>query len=162
MTTLLAAAQQALPGLEWGTHLDGRLLRGYCADTVVGLSIASGNVLAWVGDQQAYHDNQAQAFQWLRAQVTARRDALDAALGEPQHLGTSARDWCGMWDIARARADAAEAKLKALAAIIEEWPAFIAHSDYCGSAYPEEAWVCDCGADSARAEARRLCGVDNA
>lgn len=91
----------------------------------------------------------------LLARVAELEAALDAALGEPQHLGTSARDWCGMWDIARARADVAEAKLKALVA---SWPAHY-HRQGC-------PWgACNCGADAAnaaRAEARRLCGVDNA
>lgn len=145
--TLIDAARQALPGCEWVPHED-RFVR---TAEIVGCDHA------YLGDhyallQDAYQG--ADAAQWLRAQVTARRDALDAALGEPKHLGTSARDWCGMWDIARARADAAEAKLKA---VVASWPAHY-HRQGC--------WVggCNCGADAAnaaRAEARRLCGVDN-
>jgi hypothetical protein len=161
MTTLLDAARQALPGLDWGQEDGSAVYRMPMAPHDTHLSARTGANPAMthcVADgygQWRQFKSAAEAAQWLRAQVTARRDALDAALGEPQHLGTSARDWCGMWDIARARADVAEAKLKALVA---SWPAHY-HRQGC-------PWgACNCGADAAnaaRTEARRLCGVGNA
>jgi hypothetical protein len=138
MTTLLDAARQALPGLEWSdVGSDG-----------VPYVYGKGN-----GCEYGVFDLDDVAE--VRADAMSRRDALDAALGEPQHLGTSARDWCGMWDVARLRADAAEARLKT---VIASWPAHY-HRQGC-------PWgACNCGADAAnaaRTEARRMCGVDNA
>lgn len=83
MSELLKAARAALPGLEW----DGD-------DCEVGADIPDmGVATLW----RAPSSMQAQlsmftastmpmppvdAAEWIRAQVTARRDALDAALGE--------------------------------------------------------------------------------
>jgi hypothetical protein len=160
MTTLIEAARQALPGLDWKP--DGDDCGVFYAKCAIGTlyivePMDEGEEFgASMGcdDETVLFPRTTDAAQWLRAQVTARRDALDAALGEPQHLGTSARDWCGMWDIARARADAAEAKLKALVA---SWPI---HYHRQGCTIP-----CNCGADAAnaaRAEARRLVEVKDA
>lgn len=155
MSDLLTAARQALPGLEW--HCDGIAVAWAYPEGGagrVGINGRDGNYHAYLRDRSDHHKTPEAAAQWLRAQVTARRDALDAALGEPKHLGTSARDWCGMWDVARLRADAAEAKLKA---VVATWPAHY-HRQGC-------PWgACNCGADAAnaaRVEARRLCGVGN-
>jgi hypothetical protein len=159
MTTLLDAARQALPGLDWGQEDGSAVYRMPMAPHDTHLSARTGANPAMthcVADgygQWRQFKSAAEAAQWLRAQVTARRDALDAALGEPQHLGTSARDWCGMWDVARLRADAAEAKLKSLAGLVERW-------EYAMQAVTPQVSAIRTN-NAARTEARRLCGVDN-
>ena len=140
MSDLLTAARQALPGLEW---------KDVGSDGIPYL-YGKGN-----GCEYGVFDLDDVAE--VRADAMSRRDALDAALGEPKHLGTSARDWCGMWDVARLRADAAEAKLKALAGLV----AFRGHDTRC-NAFGDNAADCGCGYTTARTEARRLCGVGNA
>ncbi len=140
MTDLLAAARQALPGLEW-TEI-GPEVRAYIGQQLVYLTgRGSDGVFVYAGpDSHRWMPTIDEAAQWLRAQVEARRNALDAALGQ---------------------GDAAEAKRKALAPLVERWPV-------CPHWHDCAVWTrggdCTCGAaeaDLARAEARRLLGVNN-
>ncbi len=156
--TLIDAARQALPGLEW-TEI-GPEVRTYIGQQLVYLTDrGSDGVFVYAGpDSHRWMPTIDEAAQWLRAQVEGRRNALDAALGEPQHLGTSARDWCGMWDMARRRADAAATKLQALAGLVAKWDdgTHGCEVDEWGRLLP--CPQCD-EEDYARAEARRLLGV---
>lgn len=160
MSQLLDAARRALPGCEW-TEI-GPEARSFIGKQLVYLTDrGSDGVFAYAGpDAHRWLATADEAAAWLRAQVEARRDTLNAALGDSQWSRVA--ELVGMRSIAAARADAAEAKLKALAWLVAEWPT-------CPHAEPHCATVtrggdCTCGAveaDLARAEARRLLGVEN-
>ena len=88
MTALLDAARQALPGLEWETDGESAVCRVSSAPHELHLSPLRGTnpELVFCGSDGygawARFRSIDEAAQWLRAQVTARRDALDAALGD--------------------------------------------------------------------------------
>jgi len=157
MSDPLTAAQQALPGLEW-TEI-GPEVRAYIGRQLVYLTDrGSDGVFVYAGpDSHRWMPTIDEAAQWLRAQVESRRNALDAALGDSQwarvaELEKAVAQWVGMRGVAAARADAAEAKLKALAGLVERWPERKCPT-WCNDLR------CVCGAEDhnlARAEARRL------
>lgn len=187
MTTLLTAARQALPGLEWA-----KMASQVCAkvhDHWAGMSpTVDGRVRVWLGDLLEHHATATEAAQWLRAGVEARRNALDAALGDSDRgaerqaaiaiakacldTGLVPQGVSGTVEAVQAvcdRAAEAEAKLKALAGLVEKWPNTM-HSQHCcwwdaaEDDEPERIVGCDCHAkkiDAARAEVRRLLGVEN-
>lgn len=137
MTDLLTAARQALPGLEWKAIDNGvkaRVSGAYNAELHLYPHICYASFL---NASAAFLEPEA-AAKWLRTQVTARRDALDAALGEID------------------RGEAVE-KLKTLAGLVT----FRGHDTRC-NAFSDNTADCGCGYITARAEARRLCGVKDA
>jgi len=141
MSVILDAARQALPGLEW--HHEGVAAVWAYPDAGggrVGINGRNDDYYAFLRDRGETCKSAEAAAQWLRSQVTARRDALDAALGESDR-GTNAE------------------KLKALAGLVKEWPVTWHAYECAGMFYDAEWHGCDCGANDARAEARRLCGV---
>ena len=82
--TALEAARQALPGLEW--FADGiRMVWAYPTGGVgrVGINGRNDNYHAYLRDRSEHHKTADGAAQWLRAQIVARRDALNVALVEP-------------------------------------------------------------------------------
>lgn len=176
--TLLEAARQALPGLPWELCEDGEVYAKTLAGQVNVWITGDNTILAQVsGTNPIEYDTCDDFRQHFRANIAARRDSEDAALGEPKRLGLGAVEWAGMHRIAAARADAAEAKLKALAGLVEKWEIaghgktrkVVTGKLYINGLPPCPAFFgggepCECGADAAnaaRAEARRLCGVDN-
>lgn len=79
----LEAARQALPGLQW--FADGiSVVWAYpeCGVGRVGINGRNSDYHAYLRDRSEHHKTAEDAAQWLRAQVLARRDALNAALGE--------------------------------------------------------------------------------
>lgn len=81
--TAVEAARRALPGLEW--FADGiAVVWAYPEGGVgrVGINGRNNNYHAYLRDRSEHHETAEGAAQWLRAQVVARRDALNAALGE--------------------------------------------------------------------------------
>jgi len=160
MTTLLDAARQALPGLSWeedGACVLAVVARVFIDPVGIGMS-KGGKWVAWAGSDGPTYDTPEAAAQWLRSQVQARRDALDAALGESDR-GTNAET------------------LKTLAGLVEKWE-IVGHGKtrkvvigklYINGLPPCPAFFgggepCECGADAAnaaRAEARRLLEVSN-
>jgi len=89
--TLLEAARQALPGLEW--FADGiSMVWAYPNGGVgrVGINGRNDNYHAYVRDRSEHHKTAEGAARWLCAQVVARREALDAALGEPSRAAMAA------------------------------------------------------------------------
>lgn len=161
MSDLLTAAQQALPGLEW-TEI-GPEVRAYIGQQLVYLTDrGSDGVFVYAGlDSHRWMPTIDAAASWLRAQIEARRDVLDAALGDSQwarvaELERAVAQWVGMRGVAAARADAAEAKLKALAGLVERWPELDCAS-WCSDLR------CNCGAEDhnlTRAAARRALGLE--
>ena len=118
MSNLLDAARQALPGLDWLDNrgvLSARVLYGKWlkAQPYDGKTKVATWLSGWsCKEERRKHESAEVAAASMREQVTAMRDALDAALGEPKHLGTSAVEWAGMHGIAARRADAATLAVK--------------------------------------------------
>jgi hypothetical protein len=180
MSDLLTAARQALPGAKWEEMGDGQVA-AKLYDRWGGMRpTPDGRVAAWFGDAYKRHNTPKSAAQWLRSQILSRRDALDAALGESDRgterqaaiaiaaacldTGLVPQGVSGTVEAVRAvcdRAVAAEAKLKVLAGLVQEWKV-IYHADGCVGKYIP---ACSCGLGVteaiARAKARRVCGVDN-
>ncbi len=206
MSALLDAARQALPGLEW-TEI-GPEVRAYIGQQLVYLTgRGSDGVFVYAGpDSHRWVPTIDAAASWLRAQVEARRAALDAALGESDR-GTNAEKLAAIqaripatyngnldaifahaaayhglgvtmvcaqtWEdgddlsyeeqlalLIRQRDEVGE-KLRALTGLVERFWMQRFHEDCQNSL--SDGIPCDCGADkanAARAEARRLLGVE--
>ena len=82
----------------------------------------------------------------------------------------SAKDWMGMWDVARLRADTAEAEVKRLRSVIASLSTIVgrwqesAHCENClANTFDESDCGIECGAtdsNAARIEACRLLGLE--
>jgi len=91
----------------------------------------------------------------LLAEVHRQDAEIDRLRQEATHLGTTAEEWAGMWDVARLRADKAEADLRALAAAVMELPEYDEPDQ---SDVPPWLRLDFSHANAARAAARKLAG----
>lgn len=81
---LLDEARKALPGLEWTDH-GGIIAASISNRCVASMQVVRGEPQAQITEFTAwsgYDEYPLDVASWLRAQVVARRDALNAALGE--------------------------------------------------------------------------------